>query len=92
MSRNELIVLDPDCTALAFAAFVCAMAFCWAIWVAGSVLGAVAGVFPDSSHDPVTYPFAVTKAGDTKEARAFLTFLSSPAAREIWIKRGFKVE
>jgi predicted branched-subunit amino acid permease len=45
MSRNELIVLDPDCTALAFAAFVCAMAFCWAIWVAGSVLGAVAGVF-----------------------------------------------
>jgi hypothetical protein len=45
MSRTELIVLDPDCTALAFAAFVCAMAVCWAIWVAGLVLGAVAGVF-----------------------------------------------
>jgi molybdate transport system substrate-binding protein len=53
---------------------------------------AVAGVFPDSSHDPVTYPFAVTKAGDNKDARAFLTFLSSPTAREIWSKRGFKVE
>ena len=52
----------------------------------------VAGVFPASSHDPVTYPFAVTKAGDNKDARAFLTFLSSPEARAIWIKRGFKVE
>jgi molybdate transport system substrate-binding protein len=52
----------------------------------------IAGVFPDNSHDPITYPFAVTKAGDTTEARAFLAFLSTPAAREVWIKRGFKVE
>jgi molybdate transport system substrate-binding protein len=52
----------------------------------------VAGVFPGSSHDPVTYPFAVTRAGDTPEARAFLAFLSAPAVREIWIRRGFKVE
>jgi molybdate transport system substrate-binding protein len=53
---------------------------------------AVAGVFPDSSHDPITYPFAVTKAGDTQEARAFLAFLSTPAARAVWVRRGFKVE
>ncbi len=53
---------------------------------------AVAGVFPDSSHDPITYPFAVTKSGDTPEARAFLTFLSSPAVREVWARNGFKVE
>jgi molybdate transport system substrate-binding protein len=53
---------------------------------------AIAGVFPDSSHDPITYPFAVTKAGDTADARAFLGFLSTPAAREAWIRRGFKVE
>jgi molybdate transport system substrate-binding protein len=53
---------------------------------------AIAGVFPDSSHDPVTYPFAVTKAGDTPDARAFLAFLSTPAVREVWVKRGFKVE
>ena len=52
----------------------------------------VAGVFPDSSHDPITYPFAVTKAGDTAEARSFLTFLSSPEAREVWTRSGFKVE
>jgi molybdate transport system substrate-binding protein len=52
----------------------------------------IAGVFPDSSHDPVTYPFAVTKAGDTSEARAFLAFLSTPDVRAVWVKRGFKVE
>ncbi len=52
----------------------------------------IAGVFPDSSHDPITYPFAVTKSGDTPEARAFMTFLSSPAVRAIWTRNGFKVE
>jgi molybdate transport system substrate-binding protein len=53
---------------------------------------AIAGVFPPSSHDPITYPFAVIKAGDTPEARGFLAFLSAPAPREVWIRRGFKVE
>jgi molybdate transport system substrate-binding protein len=53
---------------------------------------AVAGVFPASSHDPVTYPFALTKSGDTPEARAFLAFLSSSAARAVWVKDGFKIE
>jgi molybdate transport system substrate-binding protein len=52
----------------------------------------IAGVFPENSHDPVTYPFAVVKTGDSPEARAFLAFLASPAAREVWAKRGFKVE
>lgn len=52
----------------------------------------IAGVFPAGSHDPVTYPFAVIKAGDTPQARGFLGFLSTPAAREVWVKRGFKVE
>ena len=31
MSRDELIVFDPDCIALAFAAIVWLMVFCWAI-------------------------------------------------------------
>jgi molybdate transport system substrate-binding protein len=52
----------------------------------------VAGVFPDSSHDPVTYPFAVVKSGDTPEARALMTFLEGPQARAAFQKRGFKVE
>ncbi|HEX3994622.1 MAG TPA: substrate-binding domain-containing protein, partial [Acetobacteraceae bacterium] len=52
----------------------------------------IAGTFPADSHDPVSYPFAVTKSGDTPEARALLQFLSGPAAREVFVKRGFKVE
>jgi len=51
----------------------------------------VAGVFPADSHDPVTYPFAVTKAGDTAEARALLAFLAGPEARKVFVARGFKV-
>jgi molybdate transport system substrate-binding protein len=53
---------------------------------------AVAGVFPATSHDPVTYPFAAIKTGDTPDARAFLVFLSSQPARDIWVRLGFKVE
>lgn len=52
----------------------------------------VAGVFPESSHDPVTYPFAVVKAGDNAEARALMVFLEGPRARDVFVRRGFKVE
>jgi molybdate transport system substrate-binding protein len=52
----------------------------------------VAGTFPASSHDPVSYPFAVVKSGDTTEARALMTFLAGPEARAIFVQRGFKVE
>jgi molybdate transport system substrate-binding protein len=52
----------------------------------------IAGVFPANSHDAVTYPFAVVQSGDNAEARALMTYLSGPQARDIFIKRGFKVE
>jgi molybdate transport system substrate-binding protein len=52
----------------------------------------IAGVFPANSHDPITYPFAVVQAGDTPDARGLMNFLAGPQAREIFIKRGFKVE
>jgi molybdate transport system substrate-binding protein len=52
----------------------------------------IAGVFPDNSHNPITYPFAVTKAGDTPDARAFLAFLATTEARAVWMRYGFKVE
>ncbi len=52
----------------------------------------VAGTFPADSHDPVSYPFALVKAGDTPEAHALMTYLSSPEARAIFVKRDFKVE
>jgi molybdate transport system substrate-binding protein len=53
---------------------------------------AVAGTFPEDSHDPIVYPFAVPRAGDTPEARALLTFLSGPEAQAIFAKRGFTAE
>ena len=52
----------------------------------------VAGIFPADSHDPVSYPFAVTRSGDIPEARALMTFLAEPQARAIFVARGFKVE
>lgn len=52
----------------------------------------VAGTFPDSSHDPITYPFAVTKGGDTQDARALLKFMAGPQARAAFVRRGFKAE
>jgi molybdate transport system substrate-binding protein len=52
----------------------------------------VAGTFPSSSHDPVSYPFALTRTGDTAEAHALLTFLAGPQARAVFLQRGFKVE
>jgi molybdate transport system substrate-binding protein len=52
----------------------------------------VAGVFPEGSHPPIAYPFAVVKAGDTPEARALLDFLASPPAKAIFAARGFGAE
>jgi molybdate transport system substrate-binding protein len=52
----------------------------------------IAGVFPDNSHDPITYPFAVVKANDTPQARALLTYMEGAEARTIFMARGFSVE
>jgi molybdate transport system substrate-binding protein len=52
----------------------------------------VAGVFPENTHDPVTYPFAVVRTGDNPEARLFMNFLEAPPAREVFVRRGFKME
>lgn len=52
----------------------------------------IAGTFPAYTHEPVSYPFAVVKSGDTPEARALMTFLSGPEERAIFEKRGFKVQ
>jgi molybdate transport system substrate-binding protein len=52
----------------------------------------VEGTFPPDSHDPVSYPFAVTKSGDTEEARKLMAFLEGPEARAAFVKRGFRLE
>jgi ABC-type molybdate transport system substrate-binding protein len=70
----------------------CPAGIVYATDAAASKAVAVAGVFPGNSHDPITYPFAVTKPGDTPEARASLAFLSTPDVRAIWTRHGFTVE
>jgi molybdate transport system substrate-binding protein len=51
----------------------------------------IIGTFPESSHDPITYPFAVTKSGDTPEARALLGYFAGPAAAAAFKARGFSL-
>jgi molybdate transport system substrate-binding protein len=53
---------------------------------------AIAGTFPEDTHDPIVYPFAVTHVGDTPAARAFLDYVAGPEAGAIFAKRGFKTE
>jgi molybdate transport system substrate-binding protein len=50
---------------------------------------AIAGTFPADSHEPILYPFAIPRGGDTPAARAFLDFLGGPAATGIFVGRGF---
>jgi molybdate transport system substrate-binding protein len=48
----------------------------------------IVGVFPENSHQPILYPAALIK--DAKpEARTFLAYLASPAARAVFEKNGF---
>ena len=48
------------------------------------------GVFPENSHQPILYPAALTKEAKPA-AKDFLTYLSSPAARAVFVKDGFSV-
>jgi len=50
----------------------------------------VVATFPAQSHDPIVYPFALTKAAGEVPAK-FLAFLTSEEARPIFEKQGFVV-
>ncbi|MFW2589593.1 molybdate ABC transporter substrate-binding protein [Sagittula sp. SSi028] len=50
----------------------------------------VRATFPDTSHDPIRYPAALTKDHDPA-AMDFLQFLRSPEAAEIFTRHGFGV-
>jgi len=50
---------------------------------------AVAGTFPAASHDPIVYPAAVTTNAAGPDAAAFVTFLTSSAARDVFAHYGF---
>ncbi|ETA53617.1 molybdate ABC transporter substrate-binding protein [Ponticoccus alexandrii] len=50
----------------------------------------IAGLFPEDSHDPITYPMAAL-AGQEALAQPFLTYLSGPEAAGTFEKHGFAV-
>lgn len=50
----------------------------------------VIATLPADSHDPVVYPVAVV-AGAKPEAQAFVDYLSSPQAGNIFLKYGFSI-
>ena len=49
----------------------------------------VVGMFPQSMHDPVVYPFALVAGKETAGARAFLAYLRGDEAKTIFGKYGF---
>ena len=51
----------------------------------------VAGVFPEDSHPPIVYPAAVISSSKNPDAEAFVTYLSSPKAQEIFTAQGFTI-
>ena len=51
----------------------------------------IVGTFPEDSHPPVIYPAALTRASTNPDAKAFLSYLRSPAARPAFERQGFTV-
>ncbi|MDB5703981.1 MAG: Molybdenum transporter, periplasmic molybdenum-binding protein ModA [Sphingomonas bacterium] len=49
----------------------------------------IAGVFPATSHPPITYPIARLKASTNPEAEAFRRFLVSREGKAIFLRFGF---
>ena len=50
----------------------------------------VVGTFPESTHPPIVYPVAAVAGTDAPLAEAYLEFLKSPKASEVFIKYGFQ--
>lgn len=50
----------------------------------------IVGVFPESSHAPITYPIALLTASTNPEADGFRRFLISPAGKAIFRRYGFQ--
>ena len=52
----------------------------------------VAGIFPDDTHAPITYPIALLTASTSPDAEAFRRFLISPAGKAIFRRYGFSTK
>jgi molybdate transport system substrate-binding protein len=53
----------------------------------------VVAVAPESTHDPIVYPLALVAGTRNEPAiREFVSYLNGAAAREIFVKHGFRVK
>ena len=52
----------------------------------------IIGTFPEETHPPIVYPAAIIAGQDVPEARAFMAFLKSLDAKNIFEKYGFSVK
>ena len=50
----------------------------------------IVAIFPDDSHAPILYPFALTASSHNGAAEKFLAWLKSPAARRIFERQSFR--
>src|SRR5262245_13833521 len=51
----------------------------------------IAGTFPEDTHPRIIYPIALTKDSQNPDAKEFVTYLGTPAARAAFEKQGFTV-
>jgi molybdate transport system substrate-binding protein len=51
----------------------------------------IVATFPEDSHPPIIYPIALTKSSTNPDARAFLRYIGSAAARPAFEREGFTV-
>jgi molybdate transport system substrate-binding protein len=51
----------------------------------------VIGTFPADTHPPIVYPVALLKASTNPDAKAFLDYLESDAAKPAFEKQGFTI-
>ncbi len=51
----------------------------------------VVAVFPDDTHPPISYPFALTRRGNRPEVQALLAFLTGPDTASTYRRLGFSV-
>ena len=51
----------------------------------------VVGMFPEDTHPPIIYPFALVAGSTHADAAPFLAYLHSAGVRSLWEKQGFAV-
>jgi molybdate transport system substrate-binding protein len=51
----------------------------------------IVGTFPEDTHPPIIYPFALTKDTTNPDAQEFLNYIKSPAARPAFERQGFTI-